>query len=228
LKKFLKGINVATFKSENSKRERLTKIIDLLSKEYPSAVITLNYDNPFQLLVSTILSAQCTDIKVNQVTKELFEKYKGPSDFMNASINEIENIIYSTGFYKAKAKNIKAASKKIIEEFSGAIPDNMKELLTLPGIGRKTANVILGHCFEPEGIVVDTHVIRISNRLKLTDTKNPEKIESLLKNLIPRNQWVIFTHYFINHGRKICKARNPLCIDCPINYLCPGRNETDN
>jgi len=202
--------------------KRLAKITKLLSAEYPEADIALEFENPFQLLIATILSAQCTDKRVNMVTEKLFKKNKTPEDFANVSINALEKAIFSTGYYKAKAKKIKDASKTLIEKFNGTVPGTMDELLSLPGVGRKTANVILGHCFKPAGIVVDTHVIRLSNKLGLVETKNAEKIEKVLNDLVPENDWRIFTHYIISHGRKICIARRPKCNECIISNLCPS------
>lgn len=203
-------------------KRRMKKILDILKEEYPDVKIQLNYTTPFELLVATILSAQCTDSRVNIVTKELFRNYFLPEHFVMIDNEELESLIFSTGYYKAKAKHIKAASKMILEEFGGNVPDNMDDLLKIPGVGRKTANVILGHCFNIPGIVVDTHVSRISQKLGFVDTNNPEKIEFKLMELIPKNQWVIFTHYFINLGRKVCTSRKPKCRICKINKYCPS------
>ncbi|MFP4370207.1 MAG: endonuclease III [Candidatus Kapaibacterium sp.] len=200
----------------------MSKILEILSGEYPDVTIQLNHNNAFELLIATILSAQCTDARVNEVTKKLFKKYNSPGDYVKAASEELEEDIYSTGFYKAKARNIKGACKMIINEFGGEVPGSMKDLLKLPGVGRKTANVLLGHMFDTPGIVVDTHVIKISTRLGFADTRNPEIIEKILENLIPVDKWVIFTHYFINHGRKVCRARKPDCGNCVINELCPS------
>lgn len=211
-------------RKESLKKQKLRmgKILGILAGEYPDVKIQLNFNNCFELMVAAMLSAQCTDARVNIVTKDLFRKYRSPEDYLNAPREELEKDIYSTGFYKAKAKNIQGAAKKITEDFDGKVPGTMDELLTLPGVGRKTANVLLGHCFDIPGIVVDTHVIRISNRLGFVSTKDPVKIENKLMKLIPEEKWVIFTHYFISHGRKICKARKPLCRDCILNSLCPS------
>ncbi len=203
---------------------RMRQILDVLSVEYPAATIQLHFENCFELMVATILSAQCTDTRVNIVTKALFERYRSPEEYAGAVTEELEQYIFSTGFYKAKAKNIKAAAKKIIEEFGRKVPRTMDELLTIPGVGRKTANVILGHCFDVPGIVVDTHVIRISNLLGFVDNRDPQKIEFKLMKIIPKQQWVAFTHYFIHHGRNTCKARRPLCHECKIAHLCPSRD----
>ena len=213
--------------SLNNKKKRLRKITDILAKEYPEADIALEYTNPFQLLIATILSAQCTDKRVNIVTEKLFKKFKTPKDFVKVKQEELEKAIFSTGYYKAKAKKIKDSSKVLIEKFKGEVPGTMEELLSLPGVGRKTANVILGHCFKPEGVVVDTHVTRLSNKLGLTETKNAEKIEMVLNELVPENEWRIFTHYIINHGRQVCIARRPKCDICIISRLCPSAFVTD-
>jgi len=204
------------------RKKRLEKIISVLEKEYPEADIALEFSTPFQLLIATILSAQCTDKRVNIVTEKLFQKFKTPQDFVKVKIEILEKAIFSTGYYKAKAKKIKDSSKMLIEKFNGIVPDTMDELLSLPGVGRKTANVILGHCFTPAGIVVDTHVIRLSNKLGLVDSKNPEKIEFHLNEIVPENQWKSFTHLIINHGRKICIARRPKCDRCVISKFCPS------
>ena len=209
-------------KSVKAQKERLNEVIGRLAKLYPDVKIQLDHQNPFELLIATILSAQCTDARVNIVTKTLFKKYLMPEDYLKVPAEELEKDIFSTGFYKAKAKNIRAACEKIINDFDGNIPGNMDDLLSLPGVGRKTANVILGHCFDIPGIVVDTHVIKITNRLEITDTKDAVKIEHKLMGLIPDDKWVIFTHYLINHGRNTCKARKPLCGECIVSDLCPS------
>lgn len=205
-----------------SKKKRLNSILRILKKEYPEAKIELNYRNTFELLVSTILSAQCTDKRVNIVTEKLFKKYIDISDYIKIPVEQLEQDIYSTGFYKAKAKNIKASAKKIINDFNGNVPDNMEDLLSLPGVGRKTANVILGHCFVPAGIVVDTHVKRIATRLEFTQSNNPDKIEQDLIEIVPKRKWTIFTHYLIRHGRKVCASRKAKCNDCKISKYCPS------
>ena len=203
--------------------KNVKEIIRILKKEYPDAKIALRFKDTWQLLVATILSAQCTDERVNKVTPLLFKKYKGISDYANAKLEEFENDIRSTGFYKNKAKNIIVAAKKVLSEFNGNVPNTMEGLTGLPGIGRKTANVILSSGFGiVEGIVVDTHVIRLSNRMGLTKSSNPDKIEQDLMKIIPKNDWAVFSHLLILHGRKICKARRPLCGECKINKLCPS------
>ncbi|HAZ10095.1 MAG: endonuclease III [Omnitrophica bacterium GWA2_41_15] len=201
----------------------IKEIVKILKKEYPDANIALRFKDTWQLLVATILSAQCTDVRVNKVTPVLFKKYKTVSDFAKASLKEFEKDIYSTGFYKNKAKGIIGSAKKILNEFNGNVPDTMEGLTSLPGIGRKTSNVILSSGFGiVVGIVVDTHVIRLSGRLGLTENKGPDKIEEDLMKLVPRKDWGIVSHLLILHGRKICKARRPLCSDCAINKLCPS------
>ncbi len=202
-----------------SKKQRMTFIINELSKEYPDVKIQLDFSNPFELLIATILSAQCTDARVNIVTKDLFAKYLSPEDYLKVPIEELEKDIYSTGFYRAKAKNIVGACKMIIENYKGELPQTMEELLKLPGVGRKTANVVLGHCFDTPGIVVDTHVTRLSNRMGFVETKDAVKIEFALMKIIEKDIWVTFTHYFINHGRKIC-VRNPKCEKCVVAEEC--------
>ena len=208
--------------TQEQKKIRMIKILGVLSKEYPYAHIQLEYENPFELMVSTILSAQCTDDRVNKVTEKLFKKYKTPKDFLIVPIEELEKDIYSTGYYKAKATHIRGASKVLIDKFNGKVPGTIEELLILPGVGRKTANVILGHCFDTPGIVVDTHVGRIANRLGLVDSTDAAKIEFELMKTVPKNQWVIFTHYLINHGRKVCTSRKAKCDECLIAKLCPS------
>jgi endonuclease-3 len=205
-----------------AKKARMAGVIKILSQIYPDVKIQLEHENPFELLIATILSAQCTDARVNIVTKSLFAKYKIPADYLLVEAEELEQDIFSTGFYKAKAKNIRGACRMIIDDFGGKVPQTMEDLLKLPGVGRKTANVILGHCFDTPGIVVDTHVIRISNKLAFVSSTDAVKIENELMKLIPKELWVIFTHYFINHGRNICIARRPKCSICEISHLCPS------
>ena len=199
------------------------QIIKILKKEYPEAKIALKFKNTWQLLVATILSAQCTDVRVNKVTPILFKKYKSISDFAKANFREFEKDIHSTGFYKNKAKSIICSAKKILSEFNGKVPNTMEGLTGLPGIGRKTANVILSSGFGiVVGIVVDTHVIRLSGRMGLTENKAPEKIEEDLMKIVHRKDWRVFSQLFILHGRKICNARKPLCSDCVIDKICPS------
>ncbi|MBU1912475.1 MAG: endonuclease III [Candidatus Omnitrophica bacterium] len=203
--------------------KNIKEIMRILKKEYPEAKIALRFENTWQLLVATILSAQCTDVRVNKVTPVLFRKYKTITDFAEAGIRELEKDIHSTGFYKNKAKGIIGSAKKILNEFKGNVPRTMEELTSLPGIGRKTANVILSSGFGiVAGVVVDTHVIRLSRRLGLAKNTDPGKIEEDLMKSVPAEDWGIVSHLMILHGRKICNARKPLCADCVINKLCPS------
>jgi len=207
------------------KRQRVAKIIDILRKTYPQATCRLDFKNPLQLLVGTILAAQCTDDRVNIVTKPLFRKYKSAAAFARAEPEQLEELVRSTGFFRNKTKSIIAAAGRIVADFGGKVPQTMAELLTLPGVARKTANVVLSNAFGiDEGIVVDTHVIRVSMRLKLTAAtrSQPEKIERDLLALVPRDCWGIFSHWVLFHGRAVCKARKPGCDNCPIARLCPS------
>jgi endonuclease III len=205
-----------------SVKTRVQNIIDGLKKEYPEAECALNHKNPLQLLIATMLSAQCTDVRVNQVTPELFRKYQSAEDFGNASQADLENMIHSTGFFRNKAKNIKAACQKLSAEFKGQVPKSMEELLGLPGVARKTANVVLGTAYAiPSGIVVDTHVFRLAHRLGLTRANTPEKTEQDLMKLIPQGEWINFSHRLIHHGRRVCTARHPQCPRCVLSELCP-------
>lgn len=206
-----------------NEKERIKKIIEILRENYPNSRTALNYKNPLQLLVATILSAQCTDVKVNQVTPSLFEKYPTAADLARADREELEKIIRPTGFYRNKAKSIKQAAAVIEKDFSGKIPDTMEELITLPGVARKTANIILSSVFrKAEGIAVDTHVKRLAGRLGLSHEKNPDKIEKDLMKLIPREDWLDFNYMLVNHGRKICQAKKPKCSQCVLRQLCPS------
>lgn len=199
------------------------KIVALLKKAYPGADCSLDFKTPHQLLVSTILSAQCTDERVNIVTKDLFKKYKKPHDYADADIHELEEDIRSTGFFRNKAKSIKESAIVIDNHYNGKIPETMEELIKLPGVGRKTASVILGTAFKKaEGVVVDTHVIRLSRRLGLTENKDAVKIEKDLMQLLPKSDWIIFSHLMISHGRAVCKARKPDCGSCVLAGLCPS------
>jgi endonuclease-3 len=202
--------------------ERIRKIMPILKKTYPEAKIALKFVNPLELLIATILSAQCTDVRVNMVTKDLFKKYKSAKDWAKADIKQIEEDIRSTGFYHNKAINIKGATTKIIKQFNGKVPGTMEELLTLPGVGRKTANVVLGNAFGTPGIVCDTHVIRLSRRLGLSDNSDAVKLESDLAEIVPEKNWTLFSDLLIFHGRNICKARKPDCDNCPISKYCPA------
>ncbi len=208
-----------------SKKKRALEIINRLKKTFPDAAIELHFKNPVQLVVATILSAQCTDKRVNLVTPYLFKKYKTAKDYARASARTFEKEIYSTGFYRAKAKSIIGCMKEIVKRLSGKVPDRMEDLVTLPGVGRKTANVILGNIFDVPGLVVDTHMKRIANRLALTSQQDPHKIELELNEIVPQKEWSLFSHLIIWHGRRICFARNPKCFECPINTLCPSRQD---
>lgn len=205
------------------KEKQAGEIIKRLKKAYPDAHCALNHSNAFELLIATILSAQCTDERVNIVTANLFRKYRGPRDYLKVAQTELEKDIHSTGFFRNKSKNIQAACKIIVEDFGGEVPQTMKAILTLPGVARKTANVVLGNAFGiASGIVVDTHVARLSQRLALTANENPEKIENDLLKLVPKKHWIIFSHWLIAHGRLICQARRPKCRECVLARLCPS------
>jgi endonuclease-3 len=211
-------------------QERVLKIIPILKKTYPDAKIALNWDTPWNLLVAVILSAQCTDVRVNMVTKDLFKKYKKPQDYLDVEAEELQQDIRSTGFFRNKAKNIRGAAKKVIEDFKGRVPDTMDELLTIPGAGRKTANCILGNAYGVPGITCDTHVIRLSRRLGLSENKDPVKLEFDLMEIVPKHKfggWTMFSHYIIFHGRNICKARKPDCENCPLAKHCPSADKPD-
>lgn len=200
---------------------RVRKILQGLDEAYPAATCALHHDNPFELLISTILSAQCTDVRVNEVTKTLFPKYPNPKAFAYADPNELQQDIRPTGFFRNKTKSIMGASKKIIEEFHGEVPRTMEEILTLPGVARKTANVVLGTAFGiSSGVVVDTHVQRLSERLDLTKNTDPKKIEQDLMQIIPQEKWILFSHQLIWHGRRVCQARKPKCLECNLEPVC--------
>jgi endonuclease III len=208
--------------SKTARRERAGQILAILESTYPESRIALDYETPFQLLVATILAAQCTDARVNTVTPALFERYPSPQAFIDAPQEELEEAVHPTGFFRNKAKAIKAASTAIMLEFGGEVPGTMEQLISIPGIGRKSANVILGHCFDVPGMVVDTHVKRIANLLGFVDTEDPEKIEHALEPLFPPEKWTRLGHLFQDHGRAICVARRPKCDICPIAPLCPS------
>ncbi len=204
-------------------KARTKEIIKRLKQAYPDAHCALNHTSPFELLIATILSAQCTDVRVNIVTADLFRKYRGPEDYLKVSQQELERDIHSTGFFRNKAKNIQAACRRIIDEYGGEIPRKMEEILTLGGVARKTANVVLGNAFGiASGVVVDTHVSRLSQRLGLTTNTTPEKIETDLQALVPKRDWIMFPHLIIYHGRQICVARKPKCGECTIADICPS------
>ena len=204
-------------------RERVAQLVEAFPEVYPGAHCELDFKNPLQLLIATILSAQCTDKRVNMVTPALFKKYRTAADYAKAAPAELENAIKSTGFFRNKAKSIRAATLTIAEKFNGCVPETMDELRELPGVGRKTANVVLGNAFgKNEGIVVDTHVVRLSHRLGLTKQTDPEKIERDLMKLVPREHWTNWSHWLIWHGRRRCFARKPDCTQCEIFRLCPS------
>jgi endonuclease-3 len=209
-------------------RKRVRQIIKLLRGEYPEARCSLDHTNPLELLVATILSAQCTDERVNAVTAGLFRKYRTWEDYASAPAAELERDIHSTGFFRNKAKSIQGACRLIGERHGGRVPDRMELLLELPGVARKTANVVLGNAYHiASGVVVDTHVSRLSGRLGLSAEKTPEKIERDLTDVVPKSDWIDFSHLLIAHGRKVCKARNPLCGECVLARLCPSAGLVD-
>ena len=214
-------------KNRYTSPHRVKQIFAALDNLFPRAECALTHKNAFQLLVATILSAQCTDERVNKVTPALFAKYPGPRDFARLDQKVLEEDIRSTGFFRNKAKNIIGAAKKIVEDFKGKVPQSIEEILTLPGVARKTANVVLGTAFGiPTGVVVDTHVFRIAHRLKLSNGNTPEKVEQDLIELLPKDRWITFGHQVIWFGRRICQARKPLCIDCPLESLCDAPDKT--
>lgn len=204
------------------RKKRTLKIIDLLSLQYPNAACHLNFKNPFQLLISTILAAQCTDERVNMVMDELYKKYKSPADFAEAKPELLEKDLSSINFFRNKTKSIINCSKALVEKHGSEVPKSMNELTALAGVGRKTANVVLGNCFGIPAIMTDTHLNRVTQRLELVDTDAPDKIEAELKMIVPDDKQVKFSHIIGEHGRKVCKARKPLCSECVISGLCPG------
>ena len=204
-------------------KQRTRQIIRLLKKAYPDAHCSLNHSNALELLIATILSAQCTDERVNIVTADLFRKYKSPADYLRVPLSELEQDIRSTGFYRNKAKSIQGACKLIVEKFNGRVPETFDELLELPGVARKTANVVMGNAFGiASGVVVDTHVSRLSQLLGLTEHLQPEKIEQDLIERVPKKDWIDFSHLLIYHGRAVCIARRPKCGECVLEHLCPS------
>jgi endonuclease III len=218
---FYNGLIMPKKKSTAEQANRVAQILERLEKAHPNAQCALRHSNPLELLVATILSAQCTDERVNIVTQDLFRKYRNPKDYAVVPPEVLEKDIRSTGFFRNKTKSIQGACRLILEKFGGSVPGTMEELLLLPGVARKTANVVLGVAFKKaEGIVVDTHVYRVSRRLDLTRSETPENIERDLMQSIPRNKWISFSHQMILHGRNTCKARNPMCPECPVESLC--------
>lgn len=207
--------------------KRVRAILAKLDEAYPAATCALTHDNPFQLLVATILSAQCTDVRVNMVTPELFRKYPTPKHLAYANPRELEDEIRTTGFFRNKTKSLIGASKKLVDDFGGKVPQTMEEILTLPGVARKTANVVLGTGYGiASGVVVDTHVQRVTQRLDLTKNTDPKKIEQDLMNALPRDRWILFSHQIIWHGRKVCQARKPKCIECNLERICYSKDKT--
>jgi endonuclease III len=207
--------------------ERIAAILDALRKTYPNVVCALTHRNAFELTIATILSAQTTDVGVNKVTPELFKLYPTPKTLATASLPEIEQIIRTTGFYRAKAKNIQGAARVLVDRFGGKVPRTIEEMIELPGVARKTANVVLGSWYGiASGVVVDTHVLRLSRRLELTKQSDPVKVELDLQKVIPRDRWILFSHELIHHGRQVCIARNPRCMDCSLETLCNSADKT--
>jgi len=207
--------------------ERVAAILKALDEAYPDARCALDHRSPWELLVATILSAQCTDVRVNMVTPELFRRFPAPAAMAKASLPELEELIRTTGFFRNKAKSIQGAARKVTEEFGGKVPDTLAELVTVPGAARKTANVVLGVCFgKAEGVVVDTHVFRIARRLELAKGDSPEKVEQELMQVLPRDRWIGFSHQIIHHGRQVCLARNPKCHLCNLEPLCRSKDKT--
>src|SRR6266571_883169 len=204
------------------KKQRIRPIIERLAAEYPDATIALRFRNDLELLVSVMLSAQTTDVNVNRVTERLFEKYRRPEDYLAVPVEDLENDIRPTGFFRQKTKALRGTMAKLLEEFDGRVPERLDELLRLPGVARKTANVVVAERGEAEGIVVDTHVRRLSQRLGLTRQEDPVKIERDLQRLVPRRYWGLFPHLLIWHGRRVCLARAPRCHECVVSDLCPS------
>jgi len=208
-------------------KERVAVILDILAKTYPNVVCALNHRNAWELTIATILSAQCTDVRVNIVTPALFKAFPTPKAMASASLPELEELIRTTGFFRNKAKSIKGASQAVVEQFGGKVPQTMEEILKLPGVARKTGNVVLGSWYGiAVGVVVDTHVLRLSGRLELTKNTTPEKVEQDLMKIIPQDHWIQFSHELIHHGRQVCIARNPRCADCPLEALCNSGDKT--
>lgn len=201
--------------------ERAVKVLELLEKEYPDARVTLDFKDPLQLLIATILAAQCTDERVNIVTKDLFQKYRRAADFARADLQTLEEEIRPTGFYHNKAKSILACCQKIVDKFNGQVPQTLEELTALSGVGRKTANIILGNAYGQQAIAVDTHVKRVTYRLGWAKSDDPNKIEFELMEVMPRGRWTMACHQLVFHGRRVCTAKNPQCPTCPVNKLCP-------
>lgn len=207
-----------------SKKEREKEILQRLSERYKDAHCALHHETPFQLLIATILSAQCTDERVNKVTPALFKKYPSPEKMAQAPLDQLEDLVRSTGFYKNKASNISLCAQKLVDQYKGKLPETMEDLVQLPGVGRKTANVVLGNAFSiASGVVVDTHVLRLSNRFGWIRTQNAEVAEKKLIQIVPKKDWIIFSHWMIFHGRQVCSARSPKCESCFLLDLCPQK-----
>jgi endonuclease-3 len=222
-----KAAKVAKVVGGGTSPKRVAAILAKLDEAYPEATCELKHENPFQLLISTILSAQCTDVRVNEVTRTLYKKYKGPKDFAYADPNVLQQEIRPTGFFRNKTKSVMGASKAIIDNFGGQVPQTMDEILTLPGVARKTGNVVLGSGFGiASGVVVDTHVMRLSRRLDLTKNEDPKQIEQDLIGIIPKDKWIQFSHQLIWHGRRVCIARKPRCVDCNLESICYSKDKT--
>ena len=213
--------------NKNTSPDRVAAILKGLDEAYPEALCALTHTSPWELLVATILSAQCTDVRVNMVTPELFKRFPTPAAMAKATLPQLEALVKTTGFFRNKAKSIQGAAKKITEEFGGKVPETLAELITIPGAARKTANVVLGVCFnKAEGVVVDTHVLRISRRLELAKSDTPQKVEQELMKVLPKDRWINFSHQIIHHGRKVCDARKPKCKDCNLEPLCRSKDKT--
>jgi len=207
--------------------KRVAAILAKIDEAYPNATCELKHENPFQLVISTILSAQCTDVRVNLVTEKLYKKYPNAKAFAYANPAELEQEIRPTGFFRNKTKSVMGASKAIVEQFGGQVPRTMEQMLTLPGVARKTANVVLGTAYGiPSGVVVDTHVLRLARRLELTKHEEPKKVEQDLMNILPQNKWIQFSHQLIWHGRRVCVARKPRCVACNLESLCHAKDKT--
>ncbi len=207
--------------SQAKRKERALRIVEKLARAYPDAKCTLRHETPFELLIATILSAQCTDQRVNQVTADLFPKLGTPADMADAEPEQLEELVKSTGFYREKTKSIQSASRDIVEKFGGEVPRTLDELVTLRGVARKTANVVLGNCFDTPGLTIDTHMKRVNGRLGLTANEDPVKIERDLMELVPQSEWTVYSHRIIDHGRQVCDARRPLCDACALRDDCP-------
>jgi endonuclease-3 len=214
-------------RTKSTHPERVAEILKILDETYPNVECALNHSSPFQLLIATILSAQCTDVRVNLVTPELFRRFPTPESMAKATLPQLESLIRTTGFFRNKAKSLQGAARKLVAEFNSQVPQTLAELITIPGAARKTANVVLGVCFnKAEGVVVDTHVQRISRRLGLAKAESPQKIEQELMQILPRDHWIRYSHQIIHHGRALCTARKPKCKDCPLELLCHAKDKT--